>query len=102
MCAALVDTAAFAGWAWLSAAGGPWALGCYGRVDDGKGDFGPSCFPTAEAPPCSVALGAHVTSAVRFALAFNTTAWSREFEHLLVTCDPANGTAHIMPRGARS
>jgi hypothetical protein len=97
-CAALVDTAAFAGWAWVSAADGLWSLGCYGRVDDGKGGFGAQCFPEVQAPPCSVALEAAVTSAVRFALAFNTTTWSREFEFLSVTYDPANQSATITQR----
>ena len=97
-CAALVDTAAFAGWAWVSGADGVWSFGCYGRTDDGKGDFSPKCFPQAQAPPCSVALEAAVTSAVRFALAFNTTTWSREFEHLSVFYDPANSSAIISPR----
>ena len=77
---------------------GPWSLGCYGRTDDGKGDFGAQCFPQAQAPPCSVALEAAVTSAVRFALTFNTTTWSREFEHLSVFYDPANNSATISPR----
>ena len=97
-CAALVDTAAFAGWAYVGGADGPWTGGCYGRVDDGKGDFNPTCFPQAQAPPCSVALEAAVTSAVRFALTFNTTTWSREFEHLSVFYDPANNSATITPR----
>jgi hypothetical protein len=60
-CAALADTGVgsgvFIGWAWVGAADGPWALGCYGRVDDGRGDFNASCFPKVSAPPCSVALG---------------------------------------------
>jgi hypothetical protein len=97
-CAALVDTATFAGWAWVSAADGPWSLGCYGRVDDGKGDFGPACFPEVQAPPCSVALEASVTSAVRFALAYNVSTWAREFEFLSVAYNPANGSAVIAPR----
>jgi len=97
-CAALVDTATFAGWAYASAAGGAWALGCYGRVDDGTGGFGPRCFPEARAPPCNVALEPAVTSAVRFALVINTTTWSREFEHVSVTYDPADRSAHITPR----
>jgi hypothetical protein len=94
----LVDEAAYAGWAYVGAAGGPWALGCYGRTDVSGGGFSAACFPEAQAPPCSVALEASVTSAVRFALTFNTTSWSREFEHMSVTYDPANRSAHITPR----
>ena len=97
-CAALVDTAAFAGWAWVSDADGEWSLGCYGRVDDGTGGFGPACFPEARAPPCSVALEPAVTSAVRFALAFNTSTWAREFEFLSVAYFPVNASAVITPR----
>jgi len=82
----------------VSAADGAWALGCYGRVDDGSGGFGPACFPEARAPPCSVALEPAVTSAVRFALAINSTTWSREFEHVSVTYDPSDRSAHITPR----
>ena len=97
-CAALVDRASFIGWAYVDAADGPWSLGCYGRVDDGAGDFNATCFPDSSAPPCSVALEASVTSAVRFALTFNTTTWSREFEHLSVTYNPTNRSATITPR----
>ena len=97
-CAALVDEAVYAGWAYVGAAGGAWALGCYGRTDAGAAGLDAACFPEAQAPPCSVALEASVTSAVRFALTLNTTSWSREFEHLSVTYDPANHSAHITPR----
>lgn len=101
-CAALADTGVglgvFIGWAWVGAADGPWALGCYGRVDDGRGDFNASCFPAVSAPPCSVALEADVTSAVRFALNFNVSIWSREFEFMRVDYVPANRTAHITPK----
>lgn len=99
-CAALVDTATAAGWAYVGAADGPWAFGCYARADDGRGDFGPACFPAAEVPPCSVALEPAVTSAVRFALSYNVSTWTRDFEFLSVAYDPGNRSAHITPRAA--
>lgn len=92
-CAARVNST-FIGWAWVGL-DGPWSRGCYARVDDGSGGFNAGCFPQQEAPPCNVALEAGVTSAVRFALSYNVTTWSREFEFLSVAYDPTNHSAHI-------
>ena len=89
---------AYVAWTWISSTGGSYALGCYGRTDDGKGDFTAACFPSSTPAPCHVALQAGCTSAVSFAISTNVTTWTRQFEFLDVTYHPSNGSAYITPR----
>lgn len=84
------------GWTWVSDTGGVWALSCYART--GPVGFDASCFPQNQAPPCNVVQQTGCTSAVAFGLTFNTTSWTREFEHVSVSYCPSNGTAHITPK----
>ena len=89
--AAAAANASFTAATWAGAATSPWALSCWGRLDEQ--DWGACYDSLQQAPPCYAASQSGAVSALRDGLARNVTVYTRSFEHVNVTWWPSNNSA---------